>query len=226
MGTPVPIPLGFIAFRPGFLGRESELDWKYPPSRNPGSRVGAPVASLRRRILRSGLASILLPGSLSRKKCLLKPVRQGINTLVLAQLRWPVLKWPRMAGFHVATEGRKTMSEQEKPKSFMQELDAGNKVGRRAASPRADLVRPPSRAPAGPPNGTKNCAVPPQGGTSPRCRLRIQCGRFRLGYKRIACALIGRTLTAEPTLSFPDRAAQSMSPSLWQDFLPSPPRLP
>jgi hypothetical protein len=30
--------------------------------------------------------------------------RQVITTLVLVQFRWPVLKWPRMAGFQVATE--------------------------------------------------------------------------------------------------------------------------
>src|SRR3984885_6898011 len=30
--------------------------------------------------------------------------RRVINTLVLVQFRWPVLKWPRMAGFQVAAE--------------------------------------------------------------------------------------------------------------------------
>jgi hypothetical protein len=30
---------------------------------------------------------------------------QGINTLVLVPLRWPVLKCPRMAGFQTSTEG-------------------------------------------------------------------------------------------------------------------------
>ena len=34
---------------------------------------------------------------------------QVINTLVLVRFRWPVLKWPRMAGFHVATEGIERM---------------------------------------------------------------------------------------------------------------------
>jgi hypothetical protein len=29
---------------------------------------------------------------------------QGINTLVLVQLRWPVLKCPPMAGFQMSTE--------------------------------------------------------------------------------------------------------------------------
>ena len=32
---------------------------------------------------------------------------QGINTLVLVPLRWPVLKCPRMAGFQMSTEGRR-----------------------------------------------------------------------------------------------------------------------
>jgi hypothetical protein len=27
MGTPSPWPLGFIAFAPGFLDQESELEW-------------------------------------------------------------------------------------------------------------------------------------------------------------------------------------------------------
>src|SRR3984885_14572776 len=36
--------------------------------------------------------------------------RRVINTLVLVQFRWPVLKWPRMAGFQVAAEGGRAFS--------------------------------------------------------------------------------------------------------------------
>jgi hypothetical protein len=55
------MPLGFIAFPPGFLVQESELDWRLA-LRNPGPRLGAPVASLRCRTLRPGFASIRLSG--------------------------------------------------------------------------------------------------------------------------------------------------------------------
>jgi hypothetical protein len=40
-----------------------------------------------------------------RKNVCYNDYRWVINTLVLAQPRWPVLKWPRMAGFQVAAEG-------------------------------------------------------------------------------------------------------------------------
>ena len=45
------------------------------------------------------------PGGIkSRKNRLQQTPLHGINTLVLGPLRWPVLKCPPMAGFHVSTE--------------------------------------------------------------------------------------------------------------------------
>lgn len=61
------------------------------------------VASLRCRVLRPGLASITFSGRTAKYVCR-NGHRRVINTLVLVQLRWPVLKWPRMAGFQVAAE--------------------------------------------------------------------------------------------------------------------------
>ena len=37
-----------------------------------------------------------------------RTLRQGINTLVLVPLRWPVLKCPLMAGFQMSTEDSDT----------------------------------------------------------------------------------------------------------------------
>jgi len=75
-------------------------------TRPPESRplAGAPVASLRCRTLRPGLASIILFRLAYKRNVCRNGHRRVINTLVLLQFRWPVLKWPRMAGFQVATE--------------------------------------------------------------------------------------------------------------------------
>ena len=69
-----------------------------------GRWVGAPVASLRCRILRPGEVSISPAGIAFQKSICLRDLQQGINTLVLVLLRWPVLKCPPMAGFQMSTE--------------------------------------------------------------------------------------------------------------------------
>src|SRR6266478_5518836 len=71
-----------------------------PPFRSWNSAL---VASLRCHVLRPGLASISFSGRTAKYVCR-NGHRRVINTLVLVQLRWPVLKWPCMAGFQVAAE--------------------------------------------------------------------------------------------------------------------------
>ena len=75
------------------------------PPRHSGSWVGAPVAFLRSRTLRPGAVSIPSLCWFAKKVCRNR-LRHGITTLVPGQLRWPVLKCPRMAGFQMSTEGR------------------------------------------------------------------------------------------------------------------------
>ena len=61
------------------------------PPRHSGTRVGAPVASLRCRILRRGDAQYKSSCPTARLPCRTRR-RHGITTPVLAQFLWPVLK--------------------------------------------------------------------------------------------------------------------------------------
>lgn len=82
--------------------------------------VGAPVASLRCRILRTGiLTQQLFPAF--RKQKLDRTHSGAITTPVLNPLlRWPVLKCSPMAGFQVITEGRLMQGINSAPLSLMQ----------------------------------------------------------------------------------------------------------
>src|SRR5437868_4022643 len=60
---------------------------------------GAPVASLRSRILRPGAASIGRPPSKTREQNCRRRLRHGITMVVLLQFRWPVLRCPSLAAF-------------------------------------------------------------------------------------------------------------------------------
>src|ERR1700676_4953496 len=96
------MPLGFIAFR--------QDSWFWRASWNGDSPCGIPASGRRSGRIpalpyppsRSGQYNALRNG-LQRNVCR-NGHRRVINTLILVQLRWPVLKWPRMAGFQVAAE--------------------------------------------------------------------------------------------------------------------------
>jgi hypothetical protein len=79
------------------------------PPRHSGRWIGAQVASLRCRTLRPGNSQYKTRGGQFTKNVCNNGLFQGINTLVLGSLRWPVLKRSRMAGFQVTTEVRKNI---------------------------------------------------------------------------------------------------------------------
>ena len=117
LGDAVPKPLGFSAILP------SHRDWK--PNTEPRISVAHPRPGWYGLAPESALGShpcVALssapvhhsvnqtrPAGAGKcpsliENCLRNPARQGITDLVLGLLRWPVFKWPRMAGFQVAAE--------------------------------------------------------------------------------------------------------------------------
>lgn len=97
LGDAVPKPLGFMAFPPGFLGQESELEWSDSPSRNPG-----PWPALRSHpcvaVPSVQVLPVYPPSGRCHEKCLLKRHRSGY--------KYPCPGSPSLAGFEVSTDGR------------------------------------------------------------------------------------------------------------------------
>ena len=69
--------------------------------------IGALVASPRCHVLRPGLGQYKPSSGWTAKNACRNRHLRVITTLVLVQFRWPVLKWPRMAGFQVAAKAIK-----------------------------------------------------------------------------------------------------------------------
>ena len=97
MGTPSPVPRGFTAFPPEWLFSLGRL----APPRHSGRWVGAPVASLRCRILRPGGASINQADE-TRKIQMKKKLAERIK----GRVKTKCPGCPQLAGFEVTSTGR------------------------------------------------------------------------------------------------------------------------
>jgi hypothetical protein len=89
---------------PGFIALRPECQKGGLAAPHSGPYVGAPVASLRCRILRTGVVTLqLLHRSVNKS---LHRAHSGVITTVVLNplLRWPLLKCSPMAGFQVITE--------------------------------------------------------------------------------------------------------------------------
>src|ERR1700693_6296389 len=117
LGTPSPNPWDLARFcHPIGIGNPKTEPGRSAAHPRPGWYGLAPESALGSHPC-VALSSAPVPHSVNQKRlggagncsslienCLRNPRRRGITDLVLRLVRWPVLKWPRMAGFQVAAE--------------------------------------------------------------------------------------------------------------------------